>query len=266
MKKILSLFLLLFFSFLLSAHEFWLEPEKFIYEPGDPINIRFLVGENFEGENWSGNSLKVNQLNFYSKDYTDDLSSEISDEKGDSIQISLYDEGTAMLTFNSNNSFINLDAEKFNEYLKEDGLQTAIDYRREHNESDSAGKEFFQRSVKTILQIGEVKDNTSSKKTNLPLDIIPLQNPYDLKENDSLTVKILFKKTPLKNAHIKAWNRIDNHTTFTDYTSDEKGEIHLPVNQKGKWMISTVKMVRLNNNKEADWQSYWGSLTWGYVN
>jgi hypothetical protein len=132
MKKIISLFILLFFSFLLSAHEFWLEPDKFLYEAGEPITIKFLVGENFEGENWSGNRLKVNQLYFYSKDFTDELSSEISEEKGDSLQISIFDEGTAMLTFNSNNSFINLEAEKFNEYLKEDSLQTAIDYRREH--------------------------------------------------------------------------------------------------------------------------------------
>lgn len=266
MKKIFSFFFLQLFSFLLPAHEFWLEPEKFIYEPGDSVNIRFFVGENFEGENWSGNQSKVNQLNFYSKDFTDDLLTELSEDKGDSLQISFNDEGTVMLTFNSNNSFINLEAEKFNAYLKEDGLQSAIDYRREHHESDSAGKEFYQRSVKTILQIGESKDNTCSKKTNLPLDIIPLQNPYDLKENDSLAIKILFRKSPLKNALIKTWNRIDNHTISIDYTSDEKGEIHIPVIQKGKWMVSTVQMIRLDNNKEADWQSYWGSLTWGYSN
>ena len=266
MKKVLSLSLLLFFSFLLSAHEFWLEPERFIYEPGDAINIRFLVGENFEGENWKGNRSKVNQINFYSKDFTDELTSEISDDNGDSLQVSLNDEGTVMLTFNSNNSFINLEAEKFNDYLKEDGIQTTIDYRREHNQTDSSGKEYYQRSVKTILQIGEQKDNTCSKKTTLPLDIIPLQNPYDLKENDSLTVKILFKKNPLKDALIKVWNRIDNHTSFVDYTSNEKGEIRLPVSLKGKWMVSTVKMIKLDNDKEADWQSYWGSLTWGYSN
>ena len=266
MKKILSLFILLFFSFLLSAHEFWLAPDKFLYEPGEPITIKFLVGENFEGEIWSGNRLKVNELYFYSKDFTDELSSEISEENGDSLQISLFDEGTAMLTFNSNNSFINLEAEKFNEYLKEDSLQIAIDYRREHHELDIAGKEFYQRSAKTIIQIGELKDNTCSNKTTLPLDIIPLQNPYDLKEIDSLTVKILFKKEPVIGALIKVWNRIDNQTTVTNYTSDNNAEIRLPITQKGKWMVSTVKIIKLENDKQADWQSYWGSLTWGYSN
>ena len=42
------------------------------------------------------------------------------------------------------------------------------------------------------------------------------------------------------------------------------GEIVFRVTTKGKWMISTVKMERLIDNPVADWQSYWGSLTWGY--
>jgi hypothetical protein len=29
-------------------------------------------------------------------------------------------------------------------------------------------------------------------------------------------------------------------------------------------MVSCVKMVRLQNDPQAEWQSYWGSLTWGY--
>jgi len=266
MKKALSLFILLFYSLLLSAQEFWLEPDNFLYEPGDPITIKFLVGENFEGEIWSGNRLKVKELYFYSKYVTDELSSEISEGNSDSLQISLFDEGSAILTFNSNNSFINLESEKYNEYLRKDSLQTVIDYRREHNELDSAGKEFYQRNAKTIIQIGELKDNIYSKKTTLPLDIIPLQNPYDLKENDLLTIKILFKKKPLKEALIKVWNRIDNQTMVTNYTSDKNAEIHMPINHKGKWMVSTVKMIKLDNDKQADWQSYSGSLTWGYSN
>ena len=50
----------------LSSHEFWLQPQKYIYQRGEEINIRFLVGENFEGENWTGDSSRINTLNFYS--------------------------------------------------------------------------------------------------------------------------------------------------------------------------------------------------------
>jgi uncharacterized GH25 family protein len=57
---------------------------------------------------------------------------------------------------------------------------------------------------------------------------------------------------------------VKNKTTKKDLKTNSQGEIAFPVNTSGKWMISMVKMERLFDNPVADWQSYWGSLTWGY--
>jgi uncharacterized GH25 family protein len=247
----------------LLAHEFWLQPERFIYQPGEEINLRFYVGENFEGENWNGNRGRVNYLQLYLDDASDDLSELVSEEKGDSLQLGLYDEGTAMITFNSNNASIQLDATKFNSYLQEDGLQEAIEYRTAHHQTDSTGKEHYQRSVKTLIQVGAVKNNISYA-TRLPLDIVPLTNPYNITGSDSLTARVFLNKTPLTNQLVKVWQRVGSVTTMLEYRTNGKGECTMAVRPAGKWMISTVKMVHLENNEEAAWQSYWGSCTWGY--
>lgn len=263
MKKPL---LLIFISFLILpviAHEFWLQPEKFIYKRGDNINIRFWVGEDFDGSNWSGNRNKVTSLQLYLGDITDDLSGQLSDEKGDSLQLAVFDEGTAMVAFNSTNSFIQLDADKFNAYLKEDGLQNTIDYRMAHNETDSAGKEFYQRSVKTLIQVGDAKDNISHI-TGLPLDIIPLTNPYRLKNNDTLTIRAFFNKQILANQLMNVWQRVEGKTSRQEYRTNENGEFSFVISSTGKWMVSTVKMIHLDNDPQANWQSYWGSCIWGY--
>lgn len=49
-----------------------------------------------------------------------------------------------------------------------------------------------------------------------------------------------------------------------ELSTDSKGELSIDVEPGGRWMISTVKMVRLQNDPKAQWQSYWGSVTWGY--
>lgn len=49
-----------------------------------------------------------------------------------------------------------------------------------------------------------------------------------------------------------------------EVTSNMNGEISFKAEPFGKWMISTVKMVRLQDDAKAQWQSYWGSVTWGY--
>jgi uncharacterized GH25 family protein len=98
----------------------------------------------------------------------------------------------------------------------------------------------------------------------MPIDIIPLSNPYQFKNKELLRVRVLYKRSPLANTHVKLWHRLKDKTEKKELYTDENGEIIVRVITKGKWMISAVKMERLFDNPIADWQSYWGSLTWGY--
>lgn len=267
-----SLLFICSFVFILPAlaHEFWLEPQQYIFSRTDDINIRFKVGEAFTGENWTGNQEKVKELKLYYADIVDDLSDAIGDENGDSLQFSLHEEGTAMITFNNVNSFVQLEAKEFNTYLAEEGLQSSIDHRRKHNQTDSVGREFYQRSVKTIVQVGALKTDVFKKQTTLPVDIIPLSHPYKLVNGDTLKVKVLFKGEPLVNAKIRLWHKILTMVKDTSFTSNEKGEISFPVKTTGEWMLSCVTMEKVaddadNPSLDTGWQSYWGSLTWGYT-
>ena len=262
-KTVFVFFLLIVISSLL-AHEFWLNPDKFIYKRTEKVNIRFLVGENFEGENWKGNNERIKLLTIYYGGVSDDLSPVITDAEGDSIEYIMVDEGTNLVAFNSNNSFIEMTPSKFNDYLLEDGLLNALEYREKNNEMGCNGREFYQRCAKTLLQVGDVKDETSGITTSMPIDIIPSSNPYQLKNKELLRARIFYKRSPLTNALVKVWHRKNDETKKIELRSDANGEIVFPVIISGKWMISTVKMERLADNPVADWQSYWGSLTWGY--
>lgn len=261
MKKLLLLFIL--FT-VLSSHEFWLQPASFIYKKGDKANIRFRVGENFEGENWAGNRSKINFLSLYLNSKKTDLSTAISDNKGDSLQYTFSQDGTAVIVYSGLNSFIELEPAKFNAYLKEDGLREATSYREQHKEIDSMSHEFYQRSVKTILQVGEKYDSSFKENTPLPLDIIPMQHPYLIKDRQKMTMKVLFNKKPLAEQLIKIWYRADNKTIEEELLTDENGLVSFKVKKSGCWMVSTVKMIHLDNDSKANWQSYWGSCTWGY--
>lgn len=264
MKYILKIFILSFLYTLLSSHEFWIEPDKFFYKRGETINLRFRVGENFDGENWSGNRTKVQKMNFYFGGVKDSCNQNLTEEEGDSLQIMLLDEGTAMITMTTTNSFIELEADKFNDYLREDGLAETLQYRMQHGDSAKAGREYYQRSIKTIIQVGANRDKTYKQITNLPIDIIPDDHPYHVAKDDNFKVRLLFKNTPMAHQNVKVWHRQNNRTTVQLHLTDEKGEFKFFLTPSGKWMITTVKMERLENDPKAEWQSYWGSLTFGY--
>lgn len=248
------------------AHEFWLEPQQYIFSRGEEINIRFKGGESFTGKNWSGSRERINFLNLYYGDVVDSsLNEHISDEKGDSLQFSVFEEGTVMVVFNNNNSYIESSPKEFLEYLTEDGLTNAIDYRKDHSETDSTGREYYQRSVKTIVQVGSNKTDVYKKQTPLPLDIIPQSHPYHVNGKHQMKMKVLFNKEPLVNHKIRVWHKMPDGVTDSSYTSNENGEVVFTVEPKGEWMVSCVNMIRLKDDPKAQWQSYWGSCTWGYT-
>lgn len=263
-KKPILLFFLITFIPPLFAHEFWLNPGKFIYKRTDKINIRFLVGENFEGDNWKGNNERIQSLKIYYGGVIDDLSPVVTNATGDSIEYTMIDEGTNLVAFHGTNSFIEMEPAKFEAYLKEDGLTNALEYRNKNNENGCNGREFYQRCAKTLIQVGDRKDQTFKIPTFLPIDIIPLSNPYSSKDKELVRVKVFYKSSPLATTLVKVWHRSNKKMVKKEMITDTNGEIAFKVTTKGSWMVSTVKMERVTDNPICDWQSYWGSLTWGY--
>lgn len=233
--------------------------------------IRFLVGEGFQGENWGGNKDKVHQLFHYTpSDEIIDISSRLSTNKGDSLQLPLQDEGTHMVVFNSTNSFISLEADKFNEYLKEDGLDKAAQYRKEHNEENKKSTEHYQRSIKTLLQVGYKVTDVCTRPTLLPLDIIPEKNPYAVLPSQAslapvkVRFRVLFQSKPLADALVKIWYYPPGNPVKMDSLRTDKRGWVTAVRHPGRYLVSCVHMERTPNNGEAEWQSYWASLSFEY--
>lgn len=249
----------------ISAHEFWLEPQRFHLNKGETLKLKFLVGEDFTGENWKGNRSSVQSLKLYYNGITDHLEALIPDSlSGDSLKLQFFDEGTAMIAYQSTNKSITLAPDKFLEYLKEDGLYNAISYRESHQENDSSGRELYQRCAKTIFQVGTSTDGSFKHVCGLPTELIPVTNPYTLKKGQDMVVKILVEGKPTEGLKIRTWYRENGKTVKNDLVSDVDGMVRFPLSLSGKWMVSNVTMIRLENNSSADWQSYWASLTWGY--
>jgi uncharacterized GH25 family protein len=271
MKKIILLFLVCLLSLIVLAHEFWLQPHKFYFTIREVANIRFRVGEHFTGDNWTGNKEKIQQLVHYTPSgETKDIASELSGNKGDSLQVPLREEGTHMVIFNSTNSFISLAADTFNAYLGEDGLDQPIRYRLQHGENGQKGNEYYQRSVKTIFQVGGKITDDCLKPSSLPLDIIPDENPYavpygtDSEKPVKVRFQVLFNKKPLADVLVKTWYHTSGKQVKMDTLRTNRRGWITAERHPGPFMVSCVYMERNRPDSAVQWQSYWSSLCFEY--
>ena len=269
MKRIFPLLTLLTYSLIPLANEFWIQPDKFIYKWNETINVRFFRGEKFEEEKSEANSSGNDALEIYFDDVKDNMSDYISDENNDSIQLKLLNEGTAQVVYNSKNIKLKMEPAGFNAFLQKRELSEILAYRKRRNELDSTGHFYHHQCAKTIFQVGNRFNNTYKLETSAPVDFIPQQNPYNLKNADSLEVKIHFQNEPLVNHLISVMQKVNLKTIQSSVYSDKMGIIKIPVARHGVWMLHTtiIEKILVNKNavsSETRWQRYTGSLTWGY--
>ncbi len=261
MKKFLSVSLL-FVATSLLAHEFWLMPSKFRLNLNETFNLQLFVGEDFTGDIWANRKKRLLKLVHHTNNLQKDLTALAL--KSDSLPMPLkFDtEGTHLLSMESKNSFIALEADKFNDYLIDDGIENIYELRKQKGELNKPSKELYRRCAKTLIQVGNKFDETYKKNTQMPLEIIPQKNPYQMHVGDEMIVKVLFKNKPLPNKMIVAWHKADTaKTTHQKLKTDADGILKMKLDKAGYWMISTVHMVEVKNNPDANYQSYWGNLT-----
>jgi uncharacterized GH25 family protein len=262
LKKFPVLFILSVVTFMVTAHEFWLEPDKFFYQAGDSLKFSFKVGENFIGESWKVKRDRVVKLELHSATQVVDFKNSVKEGSNTPVTLRLQKEGTHVIVMETNQAFIKLDGEKFTEYLQEDGLDEIFFQRKRNQTSGDSASEKYSRYTKLIVQAGSKRDDTFKKVCNLPIEIIPEKNPIDLKKGDVIRFKILFQGKPLFGAKVKVWNRHNHSTSVQNIFSQQDGMIETHVSNPGSWMVSVVTMIP-SKESGVDYQSYWGSLVFG---
>jgi uncharacterized GH25 family protein len=244
------------------AHEFWLQPNKFVYKRGEILTVSFMVGENFMGEPWDLKKNRVEKLDLFQLGSSVNLLDSVTQGVKDNLHYTLKNEGTQLVAMQSTNAFIEMEAEEFNAYLKEEGLDDVLSQRKKNNTLTAPTKEFYSRHAKLLIQVGDKRDDAYKKVLGHPVEIVPEKNPYTLKVGDVLRFKILFEGKPVFGVRSKVWNRYNNRTTIQNIYTEKDGTFEAIISNPGPWMVSVVRMVP-STQTGAEWQSYWGSLVFG---
>jgi uncharacterized GH25 family protein len=262
MKKLITFTIVLVAILISSAYEFWLQPAKFRFALGEDIKLDFMVGENFIGEFWDSKKHKAEKIELHRISGIRDLAKDVKLTQGNNLAIQADQEGTYLFSLHSNSAYIELEGEKFNDYLKEDGLDYILDERTKSGSLKKKSTEFYTRFAKLLVQTGNKTDDTYKKRIGLRYEIIPDQNPYALKVGDHLQCRVLFDGKPAAHALVKVWNKVNTTTFLQNIYTENDGTMRFPLSASGPWMVSSVKMIH-SEKEGAEYHSLWASLVFG---
>jgi len=246
----------------LAAHDFWIEPGSFAPAIGDRIALHLRVGEGFAGEPVPRNPQRIERFAAIGPGGAEiPAAGEPGADPAGSLQ--LTGPGLHIAVYRSTPAFIELEAAKFEEYLRQEGLEPVLDERRRRGEQSAPGRELYSRSVKALLSVGGT--GGLDRALGLPLELVAESDPQTLAAAGELAVRLLFRGAPLAGAQVVALPKQGAARQVVRRT-DAEGRVAFPLAVPGPWLIKAVHMVRLESDPRAQWESVWASLTFAGPN
>jgi hypothetical protein len=240
-----------------AAHDFWIEPSSFAPALGEGVRVRLRVGQDFVGDPVPRDDQAIDRFEIEGPGGRAPI------EGADGVDPAGFTrvdgEGSRVLAYESRGGLVTLPAATFERYLRDEGLEVILEHRARSGTSANDGRDRFHRCAKAIVVAGAASPEPPAK-SGLTLELVPHGDPTRLHAGDSLPVTLLFRRRPLVGALVKLLDK-DTPGRAVAVRTDRQGEASLVLQADGAHLVKAVWMEAAPPGGEADWESWWASLT-----
>src|SRR5438067_1334523 len=242
----------------LSAHDMWIEPTTFFPSVGQIVGARLRVGQDLLGDPLPRDPALLNQFVFEDAAGRKPLVGRDGADPAGFLRVAAP--GLLVVGYFSNPSSVELPAEKFNQYIKEEGLDAIGALRASRKQTGAPARELFSRCAKSLVLSGAPNEMQVDRVLGFTLELVAERNPYALRAGEDLPVRLTYQNRPLAGALVVALNRLNPAEKLSART-DIEGRVRFRLRPGGMWLIKAVHMLPAPAGTNAEWTSFWASLT-----
>lgn len=242
------------------AHEFWVQPDEFWLAPRAALSVTLQVGDSVSRQRSPIPAHRITRF-------------EAIGPTGAALDLRsggarLDQPGAYVVALETDNqAHSRQSAMRFNEYLQAEGLTPALEHRRRTHQMHVDGFERYSRVAKSIVQVGNPRRHAPTHVTEplgLKLEIVPQVSPYAQPRPARLPVRILYDGRPLAGALVKLMDLGQDLASPIESLSDVAGVASFTMPKRGNWLVSVVWTKRLVDAADADYETTFASLTFGF--
>jgi uncharacterized GH25 family protein len=246
----------------LFAHDMWIEPTTFSPASGEIVGVKLRVGQDLLGDPLPRDSGLINQ--FFVQDSAG-RKPLVGREGGNPAGfLRVETPGLLVIAYRSNPSAVELTSEKFNQYLKDEGLDGVAALRAHRNETGAKAHELFSRCAKSLVLSGSPSEAQGDRALGFTLELVAERNPYAVRAGEEIPFRLTYENHPLAGALVVAMNRLNPSEKLSARTGSD-GRVRFKLRPGGMWLIKAVHMIPAPAGTNAEWASFWASLTFGDV-
>jgi hypothetical protein len=235
----------------------WIEPSTFFPQAGTIVGVGLRVGENLLGDRMPRDPALLNEFVVEDADGRKPVVGRTGSDPAGLVRAGTP--GLLVVGYRSNPSAVEQTHEKFTRYLEEEGLEAIAQARARRGQSGPV-REIFSRSAKSLIQSGPVTPADGDRVLGFPIELVAERNPYAMTVGQELPVRLTYQNTPLAGALVVAVNRA-NPMRKLSARSGKDGRVRFTLPYTGVWLVKAVHMVEAPAGADAEWASYWASLT-----
>ena len=248
----------------LSAHEFWIEPIRFIVKKTEKISANIRVGQMMRGATYG---YYPNNFNRFEVKTNTNLYPLIG-RLGDKPAIILSPQGNSLVTIihETTNSTVSYNSwTKFEDFLTEKSLLKVKDVHIKNKYPKIGFKEIYSRYAKAL--IGSGNSVGIDQRVGLEIELVLLKNPYLDDLSNGLTIELFYQGVLRAKTQIEIFMRgpdkvVHRSTLFTN----EDGQVTFKTVPERDYMINSVVMrtpkeTQNTIKKSRLWESLWASTT-----
>jgi len=245
------------------AHDFWMELSRYRVEAGAMVDVSLRIGHGAEVNAYPRKAAHIGWFRVEGRDVREPVRGTVGDDPAG--RVTLDEPGLYAVGYRSTPSYIELDAEAFESYLRHEGLGSIVEQRRARGESDATGREVYARCAKAFVRVGDgpAREEKYARPLGLSLEFTPMSDPSAIRRGARFGVRLTHEGRPLAGARVDAmhWASEGAEPVTLIGETDGEGEVSFEFDRPGTWVIASTHMYEAPAEHKADWESLWAALT-----
>lgn len=244
----------------ISAHDFWIAPSVYRPKVGSLVGLRLLVGQSLIGDPVPREPSAIERFVVSGTENGSDEKPIPGRDGGDPAGIFRVDApGLFVVGYLSVPRLVELTADKFDQYLGEEGLD-AVRSLMASKPMKSTARELFSRCAKAVLLSGLSSAADRDRALGLPLELIAERNPYTTPRGEAVPFVLKYRGAARPAALVIALSA-RNPSLKLSARTDRDGRVSFKFPESGPWLVKTVHLIATRPGAGADWESFWASST-----
>ena len=254
------------------AHDLFLRPRDFVVRPGTEVQVRVLNGTFTTSEAAVARS-RLRDLTVVGPTGAShpDRSGWTDAEKESNWRVRLDEPGTHVLGASLDPKTIRLSGTEFNGYVGGEGLPQILAARKAARQLGDSVHERYAKHVKALVRVEGGQSRAASADTayrvvlGYPAELVPLDDPYQLRAGGILGMRALVDGRPVANQVVQAGGRTRSGQRITqrEVRADSAGIARFRMDTRGTWYVKFISMrpVPTSASDSVNYESKWATLT-----